>query len=93
MYLLLAQLGLYEAPAHIAYGLDRYQEVVFVETQEPSPSGMQEANLPVDFVDQEVPDEAYVLVVGIDELAVDEVAWREEDVCPLPRIIHKQPPS
>jgi len=31
VYLLLAKLRLYEAPAHIAHGLDRYKEVAFVD--------------------------------------------------------------
>jgi hypothetical protein len=42
--------------------------------------GVHEAHLPVDLVDEEVPDEAYVLVVGVEDLAVDQVAGHEEDV-------------
>ena len=93
VYPLLAQLGLHEAPAHVAYGLDGYQEVAFVEAQEPSLRGVQEAHLPVDLVDEQVPDEAYVLVAGVEDLAVDEVAWHEEDVRPLPCVIHEESPS
>ena len=63
MYLLLAQLGLYEASAHIAYGLDGNQEVAFVSAQKPALRDMQEAHFPVDLVDEQVPDVAYVLVV------------------------------
>src|SRR5215210_2147580 len=54
--------------------------------------GMQEANLPVDFVDQEVPNVAYVLVDRVDELAVDQVAWHKEDVRPVACVIHKEAP-
>jgi hypothetical protein len=88
VYLLLAKLGLYEASAHVAYGLDGNQAVAFVDAQKPALRDMQEAHLLVGLVDEEVSDEAYVLVVGIKDLAVDQVAWHEEDVGPFARIIH-----
>jgi hypothetical protein len=66
---LLAQLRLHEARAHRGDRLDGYQEVPFVGAQEPSLRGVQEAHLPVDLVDEQVPDEAYVLVVGVEDLA------------------------
>ncbi len=92
VYPLLAKLGLHEAPAHVAHGLDGYQKVAFVEAQEPSLRGVQEAHLPVDLVDEQVPDEAYVLLARVEELAVDKVVRHEEDVRPLPCIIHEEPP-
>src|SRR5215212_1164174 len=58
------------------------------EAKEPPSRGVHEAHHPVGLVDQEVPDEAYVLVVGVEELAVDQVAWREEYVSPPPCVIH-----
>jgi hypothetical protein len=38
--------------------------------------GVHEAHLPVDLVDKQVPDEAYALVFGAEDLAVDQVARR-----------------
>ena len=77
VYLLLVQLRLHEAPTHVAHGLDRNQAVAFVEAHKPALRDVQEAHLPVDLVDEQVPDEAYVLVVGIEDLAVHQVAWHK----------------
>jgi hypothetical protein len=76
VYLLLTKLRLYEAPAHVPHGPDRCQEVALLEAQELPLRGVHEAHLPVDLVDKQVPDEAYALVFGAEDLAVDQVARR-----------------
>jgi hypothetical protein len=45
---------------------------------------VQEAHLPVDLVDEQIPDEAYVLVFGIEDLAVDQVARHKEECVLFP---------
>ena len=55
---------------------------------------MQKTQLPVDLVDEQVPDEADPLVVEADNFAMDQVVWHNEDVGPLVRVIRTyRPPS
>src|SRR5919107_5455365 len=56
------------------------------------PGDMQEAHLPVGFVDKEVSDVADPIVVEIGDGTMDEVAWQKEDMCPLARCFHVRPP-
>src|SRR5215211_7842297 len=81
LHLLPALLDRHVAFAHSLDRLDWYQEMLVADPEVPADRDVQEAHLPIDLVDEEVPHVA------------DEVARHEEDVRPLVRSFHGYPPS
>src|SRR5215212_11625889 len=93
LHLLPALLDRHVAFAHSLDRLDWYQEMLVADPEVPADRDVQEAHLPIDLVDEEVPHVADKVVVEVGDGAMDEVARHEEDVRPLVRSFHGYPPS